>query len=295
MELRQLSYLNTIYTARSFTKAARQHYTSQPNITTAIRKLEEELNTTLIDRDTRPLSFTEAGEFFMPYVKNILLSVNEGKAALNQYLKKSLPRLNVCISSSVGNGLLPLLYTEFTSLYPGMEFMSYDLTMEMILDFLWAEEIEIAYTIMPEQMDLDRYQVTLLQKGELCLLINRQHPLAQMDSISFDMLKNERIITFPDGSLILNRLQSCAAMEGASLDIHKVAQTFVMEEMVRTNYGIATAIRNSFNADREDVDYVMKSFQEPILFEEGFIIKKGRKLSGPTQAFQEFILDKVGP
>ena len=293
MDIKQLNYLNTLYVTRSFTKAASQHFISQPNITTSIKKLEEELNCKLIDRDTRPLRFTEEGEFFMPYVKNILLSVNEGRAALDQFLKKSIPKLNVCISSSIGNGLLPLLYTDFVNQYPGLEFLSVDLTMQMILDFLWKEDIDFAYTIIPAEIDLERYQVTLLQKSELCLLLHKENPLSIKESISFDMLKEERIITFPDGSLILKRLLNSATLENAKLNIHKVAQIYVMEELVKENYGIATIIQNAFNAGRIYDDFVVKSFQQPIYFEEGFIVKKGKKLSRQVESFREFVMKEA--
>lgn len=50
MEIRQLEYFEMACLTRSFTRAAKELHVSQPSITLAIRKLEEELGLTLFDR-----------------------------------------------------------------------------------------------------------------------------------------------------------------------------------------------------------------------------------------------------
>ena len=60
MELRQLRYFAAVQQHRSFTRAAQELHVTQPTVTTALRNLEEELGTSLIDRSSCQL--TPAGE-----------------------------------------------------------------------------------------------------------------------------------------------------------------------------------------------------------------------------------------
>lgn len=293
MEIKQLQYLNTLYETKSYTKAAEKHFISQPNITTAVKKLEEELNCQLINRQSRPLRFTEEGEFFITYVKNILYSINEGKIALESFIKKRNTTIHISIAASIGNGLLPLLYTEFLSSNSGVDLRCMDASMAMILDFISNDTLDLAYTMIPNHKDLRKYNITLVQNSELCLLINKDHPLASEDRISFSMLKDERILTFPEGSLILDRLQHYSKIENVSLNYQIFTQVYVMEELVKQNYGIATITVNAFNRNDTYDKYVVKPFETPILFEEGFIVKKGKILSIHHELLMKYITDKA--
>jgi len=62
MDLQKLMYLEAIYRLGSFTRASEELHVSQPAITKAIKSLEKHLGVELILRDSKSVSFTEAGE-----------------------------------------------------------------------------------------------------------------------------------------------------------------------------------------------------------------------------------------
>ena len=72
MNTNQLKYFVSAAEARSFTKAAEQHYVSQTAVTQQIHLLEETLGCRLFDRTTRPVSLTPAGRTFLIEAKAIL-------------------------------------------------------------------------------------------------------------------------------------------------------------------------------------------------------------------------------
>ena len=64
MELKQLEYFLTVSNLKSFTRAAEQLYISQPSVTTAIRRLEDELGIILFERNKKQAVLTPEGEIF---------------------------------------------------------------------------------------------------------------------------------------------------------------------------------------------------------------------------------------
>ena len=66
MELRDLKSFIEVAKHQSFTKAAAHSYFSQPSLSKAVKKLEEELHVELFDRTTRHLRLTDAGQNCLP-------------------------------------------------------------------------------------------------------------------------------------------------------------------------------------------------------------------------------------
>ena len=76
MEINQLEYFVTSVEERSFYKAGKKLFVSQPAISKAISLLEKELNQKLLDRTSRGLKLTMHGEKLYHYAKNILRQID---------------------------------------------------------------------------------------------------------------------------------------------------------------------------------------------------------------------------
>ena len=64
-------YIYEIYKEKSFTKAAKNLFISQPALSATVRKLEEEMQVQLFDRSTSPLALTPEGEAYIHAVEEI--------------------------------------------------------------------------------------------------------------------------------------------------------------------------------------------------------------------------------
>ncbi|MEM9824598.1 MAG: LysR family transcriptional regulator, partial [Bacteroidota bacterium] len=62
MTITQLEYLVAVHTHKSFAKAAKQCFVTQPTLSMQIKKVEEELNVLVFDRSKKPVLTTEIGE-----------------------------------------------------------------------------------------------------------------------------------------------------------------------------------------------------------------------------------------
>ena len=64
-------YIYAVYQEKSFSKAAKKLYVSQPWLSATIKKAEEELGLALFDRSTNPISLTEAGRYYIEKYEQI--------------------------------------------------------------------------------------------------------------------------------------------------------------------------------------------------------------------------------
>ena len=111
----------------SFSEVGRQLHVAPSSISRKINALEEELGVRLLQRTTRHLSLTEAGEVYYELVSEVLKSLDEAQLAITQLqaTPKGTLRLNVAIPLGEHN-IVPLL-PEFLGLYPELKI---DLTLE---------------------------------------------------------------------------------------------------------------------------------------------------------------------
>lgn len=77
---REMEYVYAVYREKSFSRAAQKLYVSQPALSVAVRKVEQELGAPVFDRSTSPVSLTEAGEFYIRSLEKILATEAEVKA-----------------------------------------------------------------------------------------------------------------------------------------------------------------------------------------------------------------------
>src|SRR5215470_2107127 len=72
MELRQLQYFVVLAEELHFGRAAERLHIVQPAVSQQLRRLERELGTELVERTTRTVALTEAGERFLPHARAVL-------------------------------------------------------------------------------------------------------------------------------------------------------------------------------------------------------------------------------
>jgi len=121
VDFKQLQYVLKVAECRNITKAAEQLYVSQPALSSFLAKTEEELGAKIFNRNTTPLTLTQAGECYVKTAKRIL--------ALQDTLKRDVENLNACregviriaLSDMRATFLLPFVLPEFKQLYPNVQ------------------------------------------------------------------------------------------------------------------------------------------------------------------------------
>lgn len=116
--LSYMKYIYAIYEERSFSKAARKLYVSQPWLSATVKKVEQELQTPLFNRNTNPITLTDAGQYYIESVEKIIAIEEEMHHHFAEMTANYETQLNIGSSMFFCTYVLPTLLTEFREKYP---------------------------------------------------------------------------------------------------------------------------------------------------------------------------------
>ena len=123
MDFRQLEAYIKVVELRSFSKAAQELHVSQPSVSTYINALEKELGTTLLNRSTKTVSPTLAGERFLAKAKELVVLRTSAVESMRELSSDHSGQIHIIASSVPAAYLLPRILADFHALYPKVSFV----------------------------------------------------------------------------------------------------------------------------------------------------------------------------
>ena len=289
-----MRYLEAIYRLKSYTKAAEELFISQPSLSNAIHSLEKELGVSLIDRSRQPLRFTFEGERFMWHVYKILKCVREAEEDIAEMSERKKHSLMLIWPSITANDyILPKIYTDFHRQYPIYNVVVQDATIQSTMTRLLSEEVDLALVNLPDNLDLTAFSYIPVMESSVWVMLHRAHPLAQQSAISFEMLEDQTILTFQRGSLIRRKIEDSCEKAKIRPAILSVNQMGVAVKLVQQGYGISFTTMDNTKVDIPEMDLVLRPLEQPIIFQKGFLLKRGRQTSPGVNKLIKFVKETV--
>ena len=177
MELRQLIYFDAVVRHGGFTRAAESLHIAQPAISAQIRRLETELGTVLLQRNTRRVSLTHAGELFWARTRRALDELDAARADLDQLASVLRGRVRIGATQVLGTLHLSVQLADFRRRYPGLGLTLRSGLMEVLLEALDGGELDVV--LGPIHADLSaRYVARPLVEEGLVLVSPPGHRLS---------------------------------------------------------------------------------------------------------------------
>lgn len=121
MEMHQVRYFLASARALNFTRAAASCNVSQPALTVAIRKLEEELGEKLFERRTGGLSLTEFGQMVHPRLRTMAEQAEAARDLAHSYRKLSRAPVALGVMDTIGAGRIGSFLATLREAQPGIE------------------------------------------------------------------------------------------------------------------------------------------------------------------------------
>lgn len=116
-----MDYVYEVYKERSFSKAARNLYISQPALSSSIKRIEERIGATIFDRSTSPIQLTECGEHYIQAVEQIH-GIQQG---FSNYLtgtrEMSRGRISIGGIGLFSSYILPPLISKYKNRFPNID------------------------------------------------------------------------------------------------------------------------------------------------------------------------------
>lgn len=116
--LRDMEYVYAVYLERSFSKAARRLFISQPSLSAAVKRVEQEVGLPLFNRSTNPVSLTEAGEYYVKSAEQIMAVENDMREHFARLSENGPRRLNIGSSMFFCSYVLPDIVESFRECCP---------------------------------------------------------------------------------------------------------------------------------------------------------------------------------
>lgn len=149
MDLKEFEYVLAINEERSFSKAAKKLFISQPSLSQYINRLEGQLGVTIFDRNTIPLSLTFEGELYINSVKSIMNIVSNMRKSFEDISNLKIGRVNIGLTPSKANNPLPAILPVFKETYPGVELIITERTSSELEDMLTRGQVDVCMLNLP--------------------------------------------------------------------------------------------------------------------------------------------------
>src|SRR5262245_33472926 len=121
MELSQLEFFVTVVEEGSFSKAAERVFRTQPAVSIAIRRLEEEIGAPLFERSQKTPALNEVGRLVYDYAKRILALRDQALDVVTELKSLERGRVRIGANESTSLYLLPHLILAFRELHPNVK------------------------------------------------------------------------------------------------------------------------------------------------------------------------------
>ena len=194
MELRHLRYFVVLAEELHFGRAALRLAISQPPLSVNIRQLEDAVGTRLLERNSKAVSLTAAGQAFLVRAKSLLAQVDDARMLARDIGEGVVGRLRVGFIGSLLFHGLPAWIQDFQTQFPNVEVALSELNTQEQLDALAHKEIDVGFVHtrhIPDTMT----SVLVCTAPFVCCLPER-HPAAQKRKLALGELRDEAFILF---------------------------------------------------------------------------------------------------
>jgi LysR family transcriptional regulator, hydrogen peroxide-inducible genes activator len=268
MTLTELRYIVAVARERHFGRAAEACFVSQPTLSVAIKKLEEELDVKLFERGGSEVSVTPLGEQIVRQAQIVIEQAGQIKEIAKAGKDPLTGPLKLGIIYTIGPYLLPELVRQAIERTPQMPLMLQENFTIKLLDMLRTGELDCA--IMAEPFPDAGLAVAPLYDEPFCVAVPRQHPLAQRVSISSEALKAETMLLLGTGHCFRDHvLEVCPEFARFASDAEGIRKSFegssleTIKHMVASGMGITVVPGLSVPAEpHPHVAYI--PFEAPI-------------------------------
>jgi DNA-binding transcriptional LysR family regulator len=284
MDINQLEVLIAVAGERGFSRAAEKLYRTQPAISQAIRRLEEEVGEPLFDRSSKDGTLTASGQVLLKYAQQILNLRRDAKLAVKEL--KDLQRGKVTLGANEYTVmyLLPVI-SVYRVRHPHIKIeVKRDLASRIPSEVL-KRDVEIGIvSFRPHDPAL---QTVVVATDELALIVAPEHPLASRKVISVRELGVESFIAHNVRSPYRERVVQTFEKHRTPLNISMELPTLeAIKRFVEQGTGVALVPRLAAQAEIDRGQVAALKVREMRLERKLYLIyRKGAKLSHAARAF----------
>jgi LysR family carnitine catabolism transcriptional activator len=269
---------------QSFAEAAEKRHISQPALSSAIKKMEQQLGGALFSRSTRSVKLTPEGASFLPVARRLLDDWENAVGDVKQLFKLEKGLLTIASMPSFAEGRLPDLLASFGYAKPNIGVRVHDVVMELVIDSVLRDRAELGFVFEPE--DKEALNFHPMFNDEFVLIMHPNHPLISGSEISIEDIIKYPFVSMNRGSTMRKWVDDELMNNKQKISIAVEASQFsTIGNLVCSGMGIAIVPAMVQKQMQAKGCVSEKVTGLNIVKQVGLITPKSRSLSTAAQAF----------
>ncbi|MBY0454454.1 MAG: LysR family transcriptional regulator [Burkholderiaceae bacterium] len=241
MTLTELKYIVAVARERHFGRAADACHVSQPTLSVAVKKLEEELDVKLFERNVGEVSVTPLGEEIVRQAQSVLEQAGAIKEIAKRGKDPLAGALTLGVIYTIGPYLLPDLVRQSIARTPQMPLVLQENFTVKLLEMLRTGEIDCA--VLAEPFPDAGLATAALYDEPFMAAVPSNHPLARQKSVSAAQLKNENMLLLGAGHCFRDHvLEVCPEFARFSSHTEGIRKSFEGSSLETIKYMVAAGM-----------------------------------------------------
>lgn len=250
MDIRDLKIFQMIAAEKSVSRASKLLYMTPQGVSKVLKNLEEEMGSQLFTRDKNGMNLTESGERFLTYANQDIEDYYKVKNDILHIEQRQRKVVDLLSAYGILRLVTPECIIAFEKEHPEIEFQ-YREYPDLPVEQLFAEkEGNVAFSI--GDFDEKLYHVVPLETCPIKLLVNENHPLANRESVTIDILRDEPLYIESSQFHIYHLVMEKCREAGFKPNVVFQTSGFSLcHKMVKANKGISVTVDFVFDDMRE--------------------------------------------
>ena len=236
IEMTQLVQFQGVAKFGNMTHAAKELGISQPALSRAIAKLEEEFGVPLFERKTRTLELTDAGKLLQERSREMLNILDDLKEQLRDDGKTG--HLTIGAIPTVAPYFLPGFLREFSQVYLQSKLSISERTTEQLIQACQQGDVDLGILALP--ISVKYLEVQTLMSDELLLVHANGHELADQDPLKLKQLADYPFVLMDEAHCLSGQIVSmCHRKSFHPVSVERTTQLVTVQELVSLGHGIS--------------------------------------------------------
>ncbi|MGE9659140.1 hydrogen peroxide-inducible genes activator [Snodgrassella alvi] len=208
MTLTELRYIVAVAQEKHFGRAAQRCFVSQPTLSIAIKKLEEELGLALFDRSSNEIMTTDAGQRIVVQARRVLEEADRIKLMANQEQSELEGIFKLGLIFTIAPYLLPKLILSLRDMAPEMPLQLDENYTDVLKESLKRGDLDAI--VVAEPFVETGLETIPLYDEPFFVIVPKGHAFEQLDEVTPKQLGEERVLLLTEGNCMRdNVLASC--------------------------------------------------------------------------------------
>jgi len=212
MNIRQLECLRELVNRGGFTRAAETLGISQPALSIQIRKLEEEADLALIDRNSKPIVLSSEGEIFFDLATEVLDRMDALKDLSVSLSDKIAGTLRIGVIPTLAPYLIPIFIEELNKSHPDLELVVEEQITESIIQHVKSGHFDAGIIATPISSKGLYFKSLFFER--FFLYISEKHSLYSLEEIALEETNMDEVWYLKEGNCFSNQVNSICMKAG---------------------------------------------------------------------------------